>query len=106
MVQRKRIKVAKVQYKVKPRLKSFFLFILVTALIYAGTVLIQQELKFHEQSALKAKLSKQIVETKDKNEELLRQIEYSKTDGYIEKIIREKLGWVKPGEIKFVQKKD
>lgn len=97
---------AKVQYKVNSRLKLFFLFFLVTALVYAGTVLVQQELKFHEQNDLKAKLSKQIVETKDKNEELLRQIEYSKTDGYIEKIIREKLGWVKPGEIKFVQKKD
>ena len=34
--------------------------------------------------------------------ELLRQIEYLSSDEYIERIAREKLGLVKPGEIQFI----
>jgi len=40
------------------------------------------------------------------NEVLKRQIEYTKTPEYIEKIARSRLGWVKDNEIIFIEKKD
>ncbi|MDI3538268.1 MAG: hypothetical protein PWP12_638 [Bacillota bacterium] len=54
---------------------------------------------------LRAKLdrvNKEIVATQQRTEELRREIEYLKSDAYVEKVAREELGLVKPGEIIFM----
>jgi len=95
-------KTKKTGYKMKPRLK---VFILTAILLYVGFVLFQQEMKLHEQAETKAALLQQIEEAKAQNQEIVRKIEYMKTDEYVEKVAREALGWVKEGEMKFMEKK-
>lgn len=41
-----------------------------------------------------------------KNKELRQQIEFQKTDTYVERVAREKLGYVKPGEVLIVPGKN
>lgn len=94
---------AKRKYVLKPRAK------LVIALLVIGYFLIsliQQELKMQNQYVEMDSLKQHIREAQDLNMELERQIEYAKSEEYVEKVARESFGWVKEGEIKFVEKKN
>ena len=51
-------------------------------------------------------LQDEIPEVQHENELLTRQIEQTKSREYIEKIARERLGWVKEGETIFIEKND
>ena len=51
-------------------------------------------------------LEQQIEQVEELNADLERQIEYTKSKEYIEKVARESFGWVKEGEIKFIEKKN
>ena len=53
-----------------------------------------------------AHLNDQIEEEKKKNLELSVNQDYYSSDAYIEKMAREKLGLVKPGEIEFINKSE
>lgn len=50
-------------------------------------------------------LKEQIAHTEDTNADLEHMIHYTDSDEYIEKVARERLGWVKKGEIIFIEKK-
>jgi cell division protein FtsB len=79
------------------------------ALLVAGYFLltfIQQELRMREQYANMDSLKQQIQQIEEYNAHLKRQIEYTKSEEYIEKVARERFGWVKKGEIKFIEKKN
>ena len=47
-------------------------------------------------------VEREIAIWKEKCDELLEEIEYLSSDEYVEKMAREKLGLVKPGEIQFI----
>lgn len=88
--------------------KNFTRFILglflVVAAYFAYTMFTQQQL-IDQQNTQKAQLETQLAHLQGSNESLQRQIESTTTDAYIEDVAREKLGWVKPGEILFVEEK-
>ncbi len=94
---------ARTRWRMKPRLK---LLIFAAIFLYVGTVLVQQEFKMREQLKEKAALLEKMEETREINEELRYKLEYMETDEYVEKAARERLGWIKEGEIKFIEKKE
>ena len=67
---------------------------------------VQQELRIRDQYAKMEYLEQQIEQVEELNADLERQIEYTKSKEYIEKVARESFGWVKEGEIKFIEKKN
>lgn len=87
----------------KPRVKIFIIFLVIC---YFSVAFVKQEVKMREQHEKADALRQQIADIQARNQELQRLIEYTKSDEYIEKVARERLGWVKEGEIKFVEKKN
>ena len=49
-------------------------------------------------------IKEQIAQTEDQNADLEKLIEYTDSEEYIEKVARERLGWVKKDEIIFIEK--
>jgi cell division protein FtsB len=94
---------AKHRYVLKPRAK---LIIALVVMGYFVVSIIQQELKIQNQYVEMDSLKQQIQEVEDLNMEMERQIEYTKSEEYVEKVARESFGWVKEGEIKFIEKKN
>ena len=92
----------KKRYVVKPRLK---IFLALLALGYFGLSLLKQEIKINQQNERIHDLREQIVQAEDTTAELERLIQYTESEEYIEKVARERLGWVKKGEIIFIEKK-
>jgi len=92
----------KKKYILKPRLKIFIMFL---AICYFSVAFVKQEIKMREQHERADALRQQIAEVQERNRELQRLIEYTQSDEYVEKVARERLGWVKEGEIKFIEKK-
>ena len=75
------------------------------ALGYFGFSLLKQEIKLNQQNEEIQGLREQIAQTEDTNAELERLIQFTESEEYIEKVARERLGWVKKGEIIFIEKK-
>ena len=82
----------KKRYVVKPRLK---IFLALLALGYFGFSLLKQEIKLNQQNEEIQGLREQIAQTEDTNAELERLIQFTESEEYIEKVARERLGWVK-----------
>lgn len=102
---RPRPRALEIPWQKKPRRKRKFswskalLLSLVLYFAYSSSKQVQLALE------LRAKLdrvNKEIAATQQRTEELRREIEYLKSDAYIEKVAREELGLVKPGEIIFM----
>jgi cell division protein DivIC len=100
------------QTAAKPRAKRhrrptrrFFAILLALGLVYAGYVVISQEMSMAEMRKNKAELEKQIEMLKQQQGELNQAIENTKTTQFVEDTAREKLGLVKEGEVKFVEQK-
>ncbi len=94
---------AKRKYVLKFRTK---LFIMLLFLGYFASLLIQQEWEMRQQSQTIENLQEQITEVSDGNEILHRRLMQARSDEHIEKVARDVLGWVKDGEIIFIEKKD
>jgi cell division protein DivIC len=86
----------------KRRFKIRHLLVLLF-LIYASYTLIVQQIKVHQLSSQEVELEEQIRYATEERDELKREIELLHTDSYIEKVARDELGLVKPGE--FIYKK-
>ena len=84
----------------------FFVIIFCLLMAYAGFLLVKQQLKIHEINNKADTLSQEIAQMKDENEQLERDIEQSYTDEYVEQQARDKLGWVKENEIRFIEKEN
>lgn len=93
----------KKKYVLKPRIK---ILLALLALGYFGFNMLKQEIKMNQQDQKILDLKKQIAEVEDTNTDLDRLIQYSDSEEYIEKIARERLGWVKKDEIIFIEKKN
>jgi cell division protein FtsL len=81
----------------------FKLIVLLACAVYAGFVFINQSTVLGQLNQEKSDLKKQYEEQKAQYAELQNEVQYVGSDAYVEKTAREKLGWVKEGETKFVQ---
>lgn len=77
-------------------------FLITFALMYAGFVIVKQEMKFVEYKQEIDMYARLIEEEELKNEQLNITKDSISSDKYIEEVAREKLGLVLPSEIIFV----
>lgn len=75
----------------------------VGGLAFFGFQIIRDLVTLNELKAEQAVLNGQLGDVNDKNAALQKDIDESGTDSFIERLARELLGWVKPGEIKIVE---
>lgn len=88
----------------KRKLKRLFaLIVCVYAIGMITSIIVRQESMLANQREQYESIHKQIEQVRLENEDLQRKIEFAKTDSYIERIARDQLGYVKEGEIKFVE---
>ena len=85
----------------KKRLKVALVLFL---LGYFGFILLEQELRLYEQRVEIEQLVTEIEAVEKQNAEIERMIEFTDTLEFIERSARELFGWVKEGEIKFIEK--
>jgi cell division protein DivIC len=81
--------------RVRQVLVGFFIF--VVAFLYLRSYLELVRMKYQI-----SVVEREIVVWEERCNELREQIEYLSSDEYVEKMAREKLGLVKPGEIQFI----
>lgn len=72
--------------------------IFIVSICYFAYTLYQQQTYIEERKIQYAQLQKEIYSETIKNEQLLHQKSLISTDEFVEKIAREKLGYVKDGE--------
>lgn len=92
--------------KKKLRFKSmrrFFLSVVCILLVYASVTLVIQYGEYQKRSAELAEQQQKEAELRLEKQELQHIFDYTKTDQYIEYIARKTLGWVKPGERRYVE---
>lgn len=90
------------RYVLKPRTKIFLALLF---LGYFGITMFKQELKMDDQTSKIEQLKGEISQTEETNADLERLLQYTQSEEYMEKMARERLGWVKKGEIIFIEKK-
>ncbi len=88
------------KYKLKRRAKVLFAMLIMGYLLF---IMVEQELEIHKQEQAMEDLKAQITHVEEKNEMIRRQIRYTQTESYIEEAARSKLGWVKDGEIIYIE---
>ena len=86
--------------KFSPRFKFFLLFL---CAVYASIVFFNQEALMQSQKQEKATLTEQKDQAVVQNQFSEENISYVTSKEYIEKVAREKLGWIMQGEIKFIE---
>lgn len=82
------------------------LFIALLFLVYFASLLIRQEWEMRQQQQIISDLNEELTEVQNGNEMLQRQLMQAQSEEHIEKVARDVLGWVKDGEIIFIEKKD
>jgi len=83
----------------KLKKSPLFLFIIIVIVIFAGLSFYNNYQNINNLENEINKLNQQIELAKEQNHELRNQLEKIEDEEYIERIAREKLGLVKPGEI-------
>lgn len=84
-------------------MRKFFISVVSILLVYASVTLVIQYGEYQKRSAELAEYQQKEAELKLESEELQHILDYTKTDQYIEYIARKTLGWVKPGERRYVE---
>ena len=84
--------------KATPR---FIMLLTLICLIFAGAVILSQQVKLNEIAAKQAALDEQYAALQAEEQRLEYMIEYAKSDEYRVQYAREKLGLVLPDDIKF-----
>ncbi|MCG4579265.1 FtsB family cell division protein [Clostridium cochlearium] len=83
--------------------KKKIIFVLLT--FYVCYIIGKQQIIMNNINTQIAEKSLEYEEVKTKNQKMLEEIDMTKTNDYIEKLAREKLGLVKPGENTVVDSK-
>ncbi len=93
------LSMAKRRWTIKPRFMLLMSLGVVVgfALVYAGG-----QRYARQQDEVIAQLELKRQQMVEQNNELQRKIEFAKTDEYVERIAREELGLLKPGEVRYV----
>lgn len=87
----------------KKRLNLFKLVIILFLLVYAGSTFVRQEVEINKYAKEEKSYIDQIALAKEKNIEYKQFSEYVKTDEYIERIARDKLGMLLPEEKIYIE---
>jgi cell division protein DivIC len=90
-------------YVLKMRTKLFLTMLILSYFLF---LFIQQSFEMQSQQDTMAQLQQAISQVQLENEILTRQIEHTKSEEYIEQAARDRLGWVKEGEIIFIEKNE
>ena len=85
--------------RVKPR---FWVFIIVVMLICFGTSYAVTQLRYGQVTQHVNALSREKVGLIDRITELSSELSYVRTDDYVERIARDELNMIRPGEIRYV----
>lgn len=83
-------------------LKKAMIYLLIIVIIVFAFKLVLNMRKVNKMESELNNLQQQVQEEVERNEELKEEIERVKSRDYIEKIARDELGLVKPGEILFI----
>jgi len=86
----------------KRKSPKWMIFVLIGFIIYFIFVFFEQQKVLYAKNIEMNNIQAKIKEEMELNEELKKQKEMLATDEYIEKVAREKLGMVKPGERIFI----
>ena len=78
--------------------------VLVALVCYAVITMISQQSVIADQNARKQELLEYEAELTEQKDLLLNELDYVGTDSYAERVARDKLGWVKEGELIFKEK--
>lgn len=70
--------------------------------LYVGYIFIQQQIRLHDLRMEGKEVTAEIEQKQQENEELTHIMDIMETDEYIEKVARQKLGFVKPDEQVFI----
>lgn len=81
---------------------NFKRLLLTVFVLYAGVTLINQQVAIGKLDKIRTEKTQQIQSIKQENARLTKEIENANTDTYKEKMAREQLGLVKPGEIIYI----
>lgn len=73
-------------------------------LVFFGSIFIRQQITIEGLHDKYNQYEEQLSHLQKKNAKLTSQLEQTQTGDYIEKMAREKLGLIKPGEILFIDK--
>lgn len=94
MAKRKRFKITK---------RGVVLLVALVAVISLGRTLIVQQIELNSQRASVQSLNEAIEAANRENKRYERELNFAKTDAYIERVAHEVLGFVRDGEYKFVE---
>lgn len=88
--------------QVPKRTPRLILLLLIPICLFVGYLFVRHFLQLRTLQAEQTELTQQLDDLNQTNEDLANELEYAGTDSFIEQMAREILGWVKPGEHKFV----
>ncbi len=74
--------------------------------LYAGFVFARNLKTYNSLKGQLENANEELYEVQQENEQLEQEVEYTKTDDFIVQKARELLGYVKPGEVKYVDGND
>lgn len=80
------------------RIEQILVLLSVPVLVYLGVASTAKAFQTYQLQAEERKLRQEISRLEAQNKELQKQIEYLKSDAYVEKVAREQLNLIKPGE--------
>ncbi len=87
------------KYTIKPR---FVLFLNLLVLILFAIIFMGERNFIQQQEATITQLEQQTLEIAHQNETLEGQIAFTETTEYVERVAREELGLMKPGEVRYM----
>lgn len=93
---------AKGQKASKPGKSKLSKVLWAVAILYVGYIFVQQQIRLHDLHVEEKEVAAEIEQAQQENEELTHVMDIMDTDEYIEKVARQKLGFVKPDEQVFV----
>ena len=79
------------------------IFILVCVIVYAGIMIVYQQNILNAEKQKNDELNAQKSELTSQLDYYTNELQYSDSDNYIIKVAKERLGWLFPGETKYVE---
>lgn len=93
---------AKQQKEPKQKKSKLSKVLWAVAILYVGYVFVQQQIWLHDLRVEEKEVNAEIEQAQEENKELTHVMDIMDTNEYIEKVARQKLGFVKPDEQVFV----
>ena len=89
--------------KYRRRRIALVICVVLPIFLYAGFVFTRNLKTYNSLKAQLVKVQGELGDVSEENEQLKQEVEYTKTEDFIVQKARELLGYVKPGEVKFVE---